>query len=601
MKKLSFLGVFTILFSSAYAQNVGIGTNNPDPSAKLEVSSNTSGFLPPRMTFAQRNAIANPAPGLMIFCTDCGTDGEWQGFKGGRWLNINGTTASIPNPPVDNTIPSVIIGSQVWSTKNLCVARYRNGDPIPQVTDPTEWRNLTTGAWCWYNNDSATYGAIYGKIYNWFAVNDARGLAPQGWHIPSDNDWGILIKYTDPNADTTCRNCTISTTTSTAIMSTTGWSNPTGGSNATGFSGLPGGARYNPSTFSFVGSQAYWWSSSPAVDGGSAYYILQNVQNYLRNSGFYKNFGYYVRVVKDTLITIVTTVPTLSTDTISSITTTAAQTGGNITSDGGASISDRGLVWSTSQNPTISLSTKTTNGSGTGAFTGNINGLTPNTAYYVRAYATNSVGTAYGEERSFSTVATPMADTSIPAVTIGTQIWSTKNLDVARYRNGDPIPQVTNATQWKSLTTGAWCWYNNDSASYAATYGRLYNWYAVNDPRGLAPQGWHVATDAEWTTLTNYLTTQVGAGSEGLALKSITGWVGSNTGATNSSGFTGLPGGRRNDLGGIGNAGYYGIWWSSTGYFSQSAWSRTLSYNSSSIDRSNLNKPSGFSVRIVKD
>jgi uncharacterized protein (TIGR02145 family) len=88
--------------------------------------------------------------------------------------------------------------------KNLNVSKYKNGDIIPQVTDGTQWANLTTGAWCWYNNDSATYAATYGKLYNWYAVNDPRGLAPEGWHVPSDGEWNILIKYLDPIADTFC-------------------------------------------------------------------------------------------------------------------------------------------------------------------------------------------------------------------------------------------------------------------------------------------------------------------------------------------------------------------------------------------------------------
>jgi uncharacterized protein (TIGR02145 family) len=184
-------------------------------------------------------------------------------------------------------------------------------------------------------------------------------------------------------------------------------------------------------------------------------------------------------------------------------------------------------------------------------------------------------------------------------VTIGSQVWATKNLSVNRYRNGDIIPQLTDFNQWRSATTGAWCWYENDSANYAASYGRLYNWYAVNDPRGLAPAGWHIPSIAEWTTL---ITTLGGASVAGGALKSTSGWTAPNKGATNSSGFSGLPGGERGisqfAIGGTPQyIGYYGRWWS----FGADGTFYTLSHISSSIFSQGAPKHYGFSVRCVKD
>lgn len=297
MKQLLSALILMIAGMSGYGQNVGIGTNTPDSSALLELKSTTSGLLPPRMTYAQRNFISNPAIGLIIYCIDCGNNGgEPQYFNGAKWLNMSGGISQLP--PQYN-LPYVLIGNLAWSKTNLSVAKYRNGDIIPQVTDPTEWRNQTSGAWCWYNNDSAVYGSKYGRLYNWFAVNDPRGLAPEGWHVPSNAEWNILFKFLDPNADTTCNNCLISIIASSGMMSTTGWGNPVGGNNNSGLTALPGGSRYNPSTFQSAGSQGYWWSSSASSEGGGSFYILQNVQNYLRKGGFYKNFGYSVRVVRD--------------------------------------------------------------------------------------------------------------------------------------------------------------------------------------------------------------------------------------------------------------------------------------------------------------
>jgi len=293
-----------------------------------------------------------------------------------------------------------------------------------------------------------------------------------------------------------------------------------------------------------------------------------------------------------TLTTLATVIPTVTTTAISSILNTTATSGGIVSSDGGASVNFRGVCWSTTTNPTVSLTTKTVDGSGTGEFTSSITGLTANTTYYVRAYATNSVGTSYGAQQTFTTLL-------LPNVTIGTQVWTTQNLSVARYRNGDIIPQVTDPTQWIALTTGAWCWYNNDSATYAATYGRLYNWYAVNDPRGLAPQGWHVPSDGEWSILRNTLG---GISVAGGAMKSTSGWNLPNIGATNSSGFTGLPGGYRVDglFYGIGLQGY---WWSSTENptFTAGAWNRSLYFDDSIQFRDAFFKREGFSVRCVKD
>jgi len=186
---------------------------------------------------------------------------------------------------------------------------------------------------------------------------------------------------------------------------------------------------------------------------------------------------------------------------------------------------------------------------------------------------------------------------------IGNQIWATKNLDVATYRNGDAIPQVQDATAWNILTTGAWCYYENNSAN-GTTYGKLYNWYAVNDPRGLAPTGYHIPTSAEWSTLNTYLGGMQIAGGK-MKESGTSHWISPNTDATNSSGFTGLPGGYRDDsffsfFSGVGTIGW---WWTSGGVGSNKAWDVKLRNNNGEVSGYGNGAPIryGMSVRCIKD
>ena len=234
--------------------------------------------------------------------------------------------------------------------------------------------------------------------------------------------------------------------------------------------------------------------------------------------------------------------------------------------------------------------------------------LSPNTTYNYRVCAYNSSGnsTQYSNEISVTTLTESI---SLPSVTIGSQAWSLKNLDVATYRNGDPIPQVTDPNRWSTLNSGAWCWYNNDSATYASTYGKLYNWFAVNDPRGLAPNGWHVATENNWNKLVKFLDINADTTCQGCeqsptvgnALKNTSGWLNPLPGATNSSGLTCLPGGERTNNGNFALVGKHGFWWSASEYSQNYAWYRELRYNSPAIYRWDYFKTFGFSVRLVKD
>jgi hypothetical protein len=181
-------------------------------------------------------------------------------------------------------------------------------------------------------------------------------------------------------------------------------------------------------------------------------------------------------------------IPTLTTSLVTEITSTTASCGGAISSDSGADVTSKGICWSTNQNPTIS-DNKTADGSGAGSFTSNLASLIPNLVYYVRAYATNTAGTGYGNSVSFKTILVTDVDGNVyHAIKIGTQIWMLENLKVTKYNDGSSIPLVTDTTTWSNLSTPAYCWYNNDLATNKDTYGALYNWYAVNSGN-LCPTG----------------------------------------------------------------------------------------------------------------
>ena len=301
-------------------------------------------------------------------------------------------------------------------------------------------------------------------------------------------------------------------------------------------------------------------------------------------------------------------IPTLSTTLVSTITNVSATSGGNVTDNGGVSVTSRGVCWSTSSSPTTSHSTKTSDGSGSGAFSSTISGLTASTTYYVRAYAVNSVGTAYGNEVSFKTAAagvvgsvTDIEGNVYKTITIGTQEWMTENLRTTKYRDGTNIPLVDDNTIWRNnVSSDAYCNYDNNNSN-ASTYGHLYNWFAVNSSHNIAPAGWHVPTIEEWNTLINYLGGEAVAGGK-MKETGTTHWTSPNTSADNSSGFTALPGGNRSgDTGLFFNIGSNGYWWSSTQYDATNATLLTLFNSTSTITQANKIKKAGYSVLCVKN
>ncbi len=322
------------------------------------------------------------------------------------------------------------------------------------------------------------------------------------------------------------------------------------------------------------------------------------------------------------------TVPRVSTTPVLHISASSAECGGIVTNEGAASVTSRGVCWSTGPAPTIE-GNHTTDGNGTGRFASLITGLELNTEYYVRAYASSSEGTGYGEEISSTTWAKgDFADVNgnvYSSIAIGEQIWMKQNLRTTHYADGSPIPEVTGNMEWDQLQPDdmAYCWYNND-ATYAEPYGALYTWAAAmkgaetsdqNPSRvqGVCPEGWHLPSDAEWMELELFLGidpeevdsatySSRGQGVGGKMKEIGNGhWRSPNTGANNLSGFTALPAGYRSSTSAFRSFRSGTTFHTTTEFTNYNVWKRELRFSNSGIYRGYSNKESAYSVRCVKD
>jgi uncharacterized protein (TIGR02145 family) len=374
------------------------------------------------------------------------------------------------------------------------------------------------------------------------------------------------------------------------------WVSPnTGATNETGFTALPGGDRTD--TFTGLGTEGSWFSSAFNSRSIFTYSLSSSSASIVTTWRSTPSVGQSVRCVQGE------SVPSVLTLDASSITETSATGGGNITSDGGAIITERGVCWNTSTGPTVYDSKTSEKGSVPGSYKLKITGLSPNTKYYVRAYAINTLGTTYGNEISFTTFSsgatvTDMNGNIYNTVIIGSQIWMKENLRTSRLNDGSKITLVTDGVTWDSNTGSYYTYYNNDSANYKNPYGALYNWNTVKTGK-LCPSGWHVPAMSEWTTLFTYLG---GLGSGGkLKETGTTHWNSPNTGATNESGFNGLPGGSL--AGSFNRIGDSGFWWSSSMYSNTYSFHWQLMYNTDQIILADTGIPitAGCSVRCLKD
>ena len=296
-------------------------------------------------------------------------------------------------------------------------------------------------------------------------------------------------------------------------------------------------------------------------------------------------------------------VPAVSTAGYSNVLLNTADLSGNVTDDRGLYVSKHGFCWSvTNPNPTIQNDSMVA-GDGAGIYTGTIKGLKGKSKYYVRAFATNGNGTGYGSILTFTTIDSTITDIDknrYRIVQIGSQVWMAENLKTTRFNDGRYVDLITDDVEWSGTVATGYCWYNNDPATYAVTYGALYNWYAVDDGF-LAPAGWHVPGEAEFSTLVDFLGGDPAAMGK-MKEAGTSHWLDPNTGADNSSGFSGLPGGERYPLPlTFVELTYWGNWWTSTQYMASRANCITLSYDNQGTIKSTADYRSGLSVRCIRD
>ena len=637
----------------------------------------------------------------------------------------------------DNNIYNTVhIGTQCWMAQDLCTTHFSDGPPIAEGNENN-----------FYNSEALYFYSPFfgsGRRYNWAAVvhgtsssnanpSGVQGICPTGWHVPSDAEWSQLTNYVSSMPGYRCDNN--SNNIAKALSSTSGWSsessidcsisNVSSANNATGFSARAG-QIYIPNTPLNPSGNAYFWSSTENSNAHAWYRSLQYNQSNITRNTSYKSSGcmvrcilnetqscgrpnistntvyyitppsaicggyvladgganvtargvcwstspdptindshtidgigtgsftsnitgltanetYYVRAYATnsagtsygdlrSFIAIYTT-PSITTVGVSNIQTTSANCGGNVTATGGSDVTARGICWSTSQNPTVSDS-HTTDGTGAGSFTSSITGLTAGTTYHVRAYATNGVGTAYGEQRSFTTLSVPffcgtstvtdIDGNTYNSVQIGNQCWMKENLRTTSYANGTSISLGDSQS-----STTAYRYYPNNNSSNVATYGYLYNWIAVmgnssssssipSGVQGICPTGWHVPSDAEWTLLRNYVSSQslyvcgTNVNNIAKALASATGWnssplacaVGNNPSANNSTGFSALP--ASNYTGNYYFFGSQALFWSATEDNDPVIDARCSYLDSDYADMrvGSAGKNRGHSVRCLKD
>ena len=328
------------------------------------------------------------------------------------------------------------------------------------------------------------------------------------------------------------------------------------------------------------------------------------------------NTAYYVRAFAENRVGIAygnevtfktgIAAPSVTTGQVTGVTNNSAICAGTVTYSGGAPVLEKGICWSQTPDPDLDDSHASVS-AGTDTYTCTLTGLSSGSRYYARAYVKNEVGTGYGEQVVFNTKVTDIEGNMYGTVYIGNQVWMTENLRTTRLNDDTQIPNIIDNDEWISVSTSAYCWYNNDK-TFKPTYGALYNWFTINSGK-LCPAGWHVPSDTEFNSLEIALGMQADQShvwgwrgtNHGFKMKNNTGW-GENGNGNNSSGFSAIPGGYR--FGADGTFVFQTTityWWASTENDADRGWYRRLDSASDQVYRASTSKKGGKYVRCVKD
>ena len=460
--------------------------------------------------------------------------------------------------------PVVKIADQTWMAENL--AYLPKVDPSSDGSDNSPFLYV----YGYQGNDVGSAKQdenyeTYGVLYNWPA---ALMACPSDWHVPSDQEWDWLTNLSDASAKS-------------------------------GFGSLPGGIRESGGNFGSVGKATSYWTSND-IDWSGARARNLDFENVLSSRQVKnKNSGFSVRCVKNH--NNAATVPTVNTYPITGITSFSADGIGHLISNHAESASDKGICWSTSPNPTLS-DNKAGIGTGFGVYTVTLTGLTANTTYYYRAYATNTAGTGYGTELNFSTLdGGTFTDTrdlkTYNFVKIGNQSWMAENLAY--------LPAVSQPAAISGINPHCYVYgYDGTIVSTAKatanypTYGVLYNWTSALTA---CPAGWHLPDKAEFSALINFMG---GDAIAGYKMKSTQGWndnVGKNGNGDNLYGFTALPGGDLEGAGVFLNLGDYGSFWTSDPDGGSNGWMWLLDNFNIGAFLHSYPKSIGVSVRCIKN
>ncbi|MCQ2280453.1 MAG: fibrobacter succinogenes major paralogous domain-containing protein [Bacteroidales bacterium] len=556
-----------------------------------------------------------------------------------------------------NIYNTVQIGAQCWMKENMRTTHYYNGTAIATSSATSD-----TTAYYYHANDDSSNDSVYGLLYNWpaavgssltsaFGPQFVQGICPTGWHVPSDAEWMRLAVYVGSQSQYVCGDDT--THVSKALASTNYWPHYTGSSdgyqcfpsydtysnNATGFSAVPAG--YYGGYYGYFGHLAALWSAREYNDTRARLHRMLYTQPILERARETKYSAFSVRCLRDHDDGNCAILPTVTTNSIYDISANSAMVGGTVVSDGGDDLTARGVCWSTSQNPTIADSCTFTNG-GEGSYSCCVFGLFDSTTYFVRAFATNSAGTTYGQQKSFTTptaiaynendgqpcqgspTLTDYDGNSYNTVQIGTQCWMKENLRTTHYYDGTAI-----ATSSTASANIAYYYHPNADSSNDSVYGLLYNWSAVmrgelsseDNPsgvQGICPTGWHVPSEEEWNLLLDYVCDQsqyiCGHTSHFIskALASTIGWApnseffinyqctpGYNTSDNNATGFSAVPAGY--SYGQCDNWSYSAYFWTATETSSDDVSTYILYSIDSAVEHNIYEKDMGLSLRCVRD